>query len=88
MKLNTAAVYAAYLAGYLGVPLADAASPVELEPLTAYALGVYQRGEPAREPESLASVVRKVEKLLEPVEGGTGGNGKEIDWFSRTERKP
>ena len=67
MKLNTAAVYAAYLAGYLGVPFAGAASPAELEPLTAYALGVYWQAEAGREPESLAAVVRKVEKLLEPV---------------------
>lgn len=92
MKMNAAAVYSAYLAGYLGVPFAGAASPVELEPLAAYALGVYWRSEPAREPESLAAVVRKVEKLLEPVEGEPAGH----EWFTdpsgarlrRVEKKP
>lgn len=76
MKLNAATVYSAYLAGYLGCapPPED-----ELEPLAAYALGVYQRGEPSREPEPLAAVVRKVEKLLLPV---AVENEKDTSWFT------
>lgn len=81
MKLNTAAVYSAYLAGYLGVPFAGAAPLVELEPLTAYALGVHWRGEPSREPESLASVVRKVCLLLAPI-GSEANKADVTSWFT------
>ena len=79
MNLNADAVYLAYLAGYLGSSLRPRPGERPTEETAAYALGVYWRGEPAREPEPLASVVRKVEKLLEPVENE---KDKDTSWFT------
>ena len=80
MNMNADAVYLAYLAGYLGSSLHPRPGERPTEETAAYALGVYWRGEPAREPEPLASVVRKVEKLLSPVEGDADKD--DASWFT------
>ena len=77
MSLSAPTVYAAYLAGYLGLPLADIAPDLsadevaleEIAPFLAFALGERRRGlvVDRPEPEGLAAIVGKVETMLAPA---------------------
>jgi hypothetical protein len=82
MNLNAPAVYAAYLAGYLGLPIADivpalSADEVALEdlaPFLAFALGERRRAlvVDRPEPEGLAAIVGKVRAMLAPPVSADG----------------
>jgi hypothetical protein len=80
MSFSESDLFAAYLVGYLGAPLADDSTPLEreaIELLAVYALGVYQRSV-GGEPEGLAAVVGKVKTMLAPSPSSAAGD---VDWF-------